>query len=406
MDRSYTLPEGWSYKELKEIANVISGVSFNPDDITEDGIRILRSGNIQDGYVLLKNDDVFLNDSYYNKLNTIQYLDNCITSSTGSIGVLGKCGTIFDNIEKAQIGSFLRLVRSRDLENALYLSLILHSPFYCQYIRQFAKNGTSINNIKSEHLEKFKFPFPPKALKDRISRFYLLLEQKVLLNRRMISELEAIAKQLYDYWFVQFDFPDKDGKPYKSSGGKMTYNERLKRAIPTGWDVIEIGEVLDKVTSTPHLITDEYINQGIYPIIDQTKDIYFAGFTNREDAVLKQYPVVVFGDHSCAVKYVNFPFVRGADGTQIMLSKNKQISCEYLYFAIKNIRLNKGYARHYSFVKDSLIIVPSKNIALLYETITSNLFNHISQKRFENVRFTNFRDSLLPMLMNGQVTVE
>ena len=246
---------------------------------------------------------------------------------------------------------------------------------------------------------------PPLDVQRNIGRF-VTINDKIALNTRMINELEAMAKQLYDYWFVQFDFPDENGKPYKSSGGKMTYNSTLKREIPEGWDVSKIGDILDKVKTTPRINTDDYLNHGEYPIIDQTSDVYIIGFTNNEKAILNQYPAVVFGDHSCAVKYVNFPFARGADGTQIVLSKNNNVSIEYLYFYIKGINISKGYARHFSFIKDYPLIVPSAYSAKNYQTITEQLFMMVKYRRFENNYLIHLRDFLLPMLMNGQVTIE
>lgn len=214
-----------------------------------------------------------------------------------------------------------------------------------------------------------------------------------------------MAKQLYDYWFVQFDFPNEEGKPYKFSGGKMVYNQKLKREIPEGWEVKTIGSILGKITTTPRLMTNEYKEKGKYPIIDQTMNIYYAGFTDREDAVLNQYPAVVFGDHSCSIKYINFPFVRGADGTQIMISNDKRISVEYLYYATKNIPFREGYARHYSILKDSLIISPNFKEASKFKTIVELLFKYVTHNRKEIISLTQQRDELLPLLMNGQVSV-
>ena len=214
-----------------------------------------------------------------------------------------------------------------------------------------------------------------------------------------------MAKQLYDYWFVQFDFPNDEGKPYKSSGGKMIWNEKLKREIPEKWEILPIYSILDKVKSTPRLTTDEYMTIGQYPIIDQTVNIYHAGFTDRKDAVVRQFPAVIFGDHSCVVKYVNFPFVRGADGTQVMLSKDERISVEYLYFATKIIPLREGYARHFSLLKESFIIIPCISIAKEYKEIASNLFRMITYNRKNIITLSKQRDELLPLLMNGQVSV-
>ena len=214
-----------------------------------------------------------------------------------------------------------------------------------------------------------------------------------------------MAKQLYDYWFVQFDFPDENGKPYKSSGGKMVWNEKLKREIPGGWEVINIGSILDKVFITPRLSTDEYLPSGTYPIIDQATDVYYAGFTEREEAVVNQYPAIVFGDHSCAVKYVNFPFVRGADGTQVILSKDSNIPIEYLYYAMKGVKIGKGYARHFSFLKEQPVIVPSEKEVKDFEDTAQTFFEQITRNRKEILSLTKQRDELLPLLMNGQVSL-
>ena len=186
----------------------------------------------------------------------------------------------------------------------------------------------------------------------------------------------------------------------------MVWNERLKREIPQGWEVKTYADILGKVDSTPRLSTDEYLLSGKYPIIDQTTNVYFAGFTDREDAVLFQYPVVVFGDHSCDVKYVNFPFVRGADGTQIMLSKDDRVLAEYLYFAVKGIKIGKGYARHYSFLKGSLLIIPEQAIANMFKEKVATWFISITNNRMENLSLTKQRDELLPLLMNGQVNFD
>lgn len=418
MDRIYTLPEGWSYKELKEIADVITGVSFKPDDITKDGIRILRSGNIQNGYVQTKIDDVFLNDSYFNKQNTIQYLDNCITSSTGSVDVLGKCGTVFDVFEKTQIGAFLRLVRSKDIDNALYISLILHSPLYFQYIRQFAKNGTSINNIKNEHLEDFKFPFPPKDLKERISRFYLSLEKKILLNTHINAELETMAKQLYDYWFVQFDFPDENGKPYKSSGGKMVYNETLKREIPEGWEDSILSEIAN-ITMGQSPDGSSYNEEGNGTVFYQGSTDFGIRFPSIRMYTTEPSRFATKGDILMSVRApVGDTNIANTDcciGRGLAALNSKIGSITYLYFILDYLKakfdlLNSVGTTFGAITKDELftlpVIKPDNDVLKCFENICSPIFNKQMNIGFEINELTHLRDSLLPMLMNGQVTVE
>lgn len=183
----------------------------------------------------------------------------------------------------------------------------------------------------------------------------------------------------------------------------MVWNEELKREIPVGWRLETIGNVLGKINNTPRLMTEEYNKYGTYPIIDQSSDNYYAGFTERQEALLNQYPVVVFGDHSCSVKYVNFPFCRGADGTQIMYPKDESVSAEYLYFAVKGVKISQGYARHYSFLKGSLIILPQIQVANMFHEFASGLFTMIRENRLQVLELQKQRDAMLPLLMNGQI---
>ena len=331
--------------------------------------------------------------------------DKCILFN--KLNVRFKRVWCIDNHDTNKICSteFLPLVVDETKVDYNYCYYLLVSEFITNYLcGQNTNTSGSHKRIDPTDFLNIKISLPRLDEQRLIGQILSSIDQKIALNRAINDNLEAMAKQLYDYWFVQFDFPNEEGKPYKSSGGKMVWNEKLKREIPEGWEVLLVGDILDKVQNTPRLVTNEYMTNGLYPIIDQTANIYYAGFTDREDAVSKQFPAVVFGDHSCAVKYVNFPFVRGADGTQIMLSKDDRISIEYLYFAIKNIPLREGYARHYSILKESYIIAPSISIAKLYHGFAAQQFEMITSNRKEIIALSKQRDELLPLLMNGQVS--
>ena len=286
-----------------------------------------------------------------------------------------------------------------------YLNAFMHSAYIQKYFELNATGSGMRYTLSVDTLESMPLLLPSLEEQERIGEIFSAIDKKISINHAINQNLEALAKQLYDYWFVQFDFPNEDGKPYKSSGGAMMWNDALKREIPKGWEVTNIGGILDKVISTPRLSTDEYLSNGTYPVIDQTTDVYYAGFTNNKDAVVNQFPAVVFGDHSCAVKFVNFPFVRGADGTQVMLSKYANISVEYLYFVVKGIKIGKGYARHYSFLKEQPIIVPPQKEAKKFEGMAHILFEQITRNRKESLSLATQRDEILPLLMNGQVSV-
>lgn len=216
-----------------------------------------------------------------------------------------------------------------------------------------------------------------------------------------------MANKLYEYWFIQFQFPNKDGEPYKNNFGKMKYSTLLKKDIPAGWDVLTVESVLSKTPKTSKISKSSYGDIGKFPIIDQSSD-FIAGFTDDETAVLESdNGYIIFGDHTRNVKFVTFPFARGADGTQLLSSNTERLPMELLYHTINHIDLsNRGYARHFKFLKSSLIIVPDEETAKQFSNIVSKW--HLEQEHciLENLNLSNLRDWLLPMLMNGQVLVD
>ena len=225
---------------LGDIAEIIGGVSYSPKDICTGGIRILRGGNIQNQHIELKTDDVFLPISYKNNISQIYVGDTILVASTGSVDVLGKAATCFQYTEDVQIGAFLRIIRPKADKYTMLISSALSSDYFKRYIKAQAK-GTSINNITLGYLRDFEIYAPHDFT--GLSHLSANIENKICLNRAINDNLEAMAKQLYDYWFVQFDFPNEEGKPYKSSGGAMVWNEKLKREIPQGVDAKKIRDI-------------------------------------------------------------------------------------------------------------------------------------------------------------------
>lgn len=250
-------------------------------------------------------------------------------------------------------------------------------------------NGSIQKNINLEFLENFELMVPPLNYQNKVSKLLKDIDSKITNNNAISKELESMAKTIYDYWFLQFEFPDKDGKPYKSNGGKMVWNDQLKQEIPEGWEVSIVK------------------NRSLYPIIDQSKDSYICGYTDNKDYVLNLDDAIVFGDHSNKSKYVNFPFARGADGTQILNSNNPRLPNYLLYQEIIALpEIEKGYSRHFKFLKAQNITIPTLDITKKYMSIVSNML--LQQRKIikENQQLQSLRDFLLPMLMNGQVIIE
>ncbi len=259
------------------------------------------------------------------------------------------------------------------------------------------------------------FSIPDFNIRDqqKIADILSALDAKIELNNRINTELEAMAKTLYDYWFVQFDFPynfktgkpDPAGKPYKSSDGKMVWSEELKREIPEGWEVTELKNILKKEIKSKKIASSDILPTGSIPVIDQSTE-FIAGYTNNQDSLIRsEGPVIVFGDHTRIIKLVDFDFARGADGTQLILSKDQRIPEYVLYYYLKEIDLsNYGYARHFKFLKDQIVLLPDIEVSKLLCIIMKSIHGIINNNIFSNINLSNIRDWLLPMLMNGQIS--
>ena len=288
-----------------------------------------------------------------------------------------------------------------------YLNAMFRTRHISDYLARNAGGSGQRYYLSEAAIKSIPLKLPPITTQLRIAAILGSIDEKIELNRKKIAELEALAKTIYDYWFVQFDFPDKNGKPYKSSGSKMVWNEQLKREIPEGWEVVTFASLIAKVANTRRLTTNEYELAGTFPIVDQSEE-FIAGYTTDSSAVLDLYKCVVFGDHSCTVKLVNFPFCRGADGTQIILSNDESsVSTYQLYQFMKHLKFDGQYKRHFSFLKQHL--VPIKlDLALgdKFNNVVEQIFNSIRNCRKDIMSLIQVRDTLLPLLMNGQVEVK
>lgn len=313
---------------------------------------------------------------------------------------------IADDLNDVILGYHCALVKpNEDILSGKYLNAFLHSNYITKYFELNATGSGMRYTLSIQTLHDMPILLPSLEEQQYIGNIFSTIDRKIELNRAINHNLEAMAKQLYDYWFVQFDFPDENGKPYKSSGGKMVWNEKLKREIPEGWTVDVIGNILDKYPPTKKYETKEYLPRGKYPIVDQG-DSYIVGFTNEKDNLLSRYPAVLFGDHSTKVKLIDFPFARGADGTQILYSNNPQISQYYFYLVIASLQIpNPGYSRHFKYLKELPIVIPDKSIIDVFTKKVTPIYIHRKENIFAILELTTQRDALLPLLMNGQVKV-
>lgn len=167
----FEIPDSWVWVRLSFLVKIIGGTSYAKNDVSKNGIRILRGGNIQENELLLCDDDVFLQNRFYDEEKSIKKYDTIIVASTGSKAVIGKPAFIRQHFEGIQIGAFLRIIRPFCNIYAPFLELIFSSEYYRKHIRDSVK-GTNINNIKAQYLEKFLIPLPSIEEQARIMEKY------------------------------------------------------------------------------------------------------------------------------------------------------------------------------------------------------------------------------------------
>ena len=402
----------WKFLTLKEaeleFIDGDRGVNYpkKSELLPEGDCVFLNTGNVRQNSFDFSNLDFITKEKDNLLRNGKLQRDDIVLTTRGTVGnvALYSQEVPFSNI---RINSGMVIIRvNKNFWHPYFIYLFFQSHLFKKQISRLI-SGSAQPQLPISILETVNIPQLTLDEQKEIIFNIKSIDQKIEINNQINQELEAMAKTLYDYWFVQFDFPDQNGNPYKSSGGKMVYHPELKREIPEGWGVESVGNLLDKVTKAEKIENNSIEFIGEIPVIDQSQK-YIAGFTNNENAILQpQDGHVIFGDHTRVVKYINFDYARGADGTQVLISNNENISNVLLYHMIEDFDLsNYGYARHFKFLKEKTVIVPDKEVSSKFETQANVIYEKIKNNIFENQELTQLRDWLLPMLMNGQVRVE
>lgn len=302
------------------------------------------------------------------------------------------------------------------------LKLFFDSPFIKNQIKGCVK-GSIQGVINTSHVADLNIPFIEGVNYDEISTTIAGLDAKIELNNKINAELEAMAKLIYDYWFVQFDFPDEKGKPYKSSGGKMVYNEELQREIPEGWDVktlkqlIEIGKDQVNPSDSPskmfkHLSIPIFDSTGTYQL-EEGKQIGSNKFILEENdlAVSKLNP------------WFNRVFYPEGESDLICTTEMVVWKCEVV--ERKNFFYQLARSEHFiSFCTQSATgtsnshkrvnptvmtqykLAYENDLVKKYGNTVTPWIRRINLNKKENQKLAELRDWLLPMLMNGQVKVK
>ena len=416
--------------KLGEILDVKRGASLTGEYYATSGNYIrLTCGNFD-----YKNNSFKINtskdDLYYTgpvRDEFIMKRGDIITPLTEqAIGLLGSTAIIPEDN---------KYIQSQDVAKIICKESVLH-PMYAFYLissetvkRQLsvAAQQTKIRHTSPDKIKDCVVWIPDLEEQKRIASILSALDNKIALNREINQNLEAMAKLLYDYWFVQFDFPNEDGKPYKSSGGEMVWNEKLKREIPKGWNVLKLGEhcsfnqrtsngyfnhpilYLDTSNITNNTIDElQFLNPSsdIIPSrarrLVQEGDIVYS--TVRPN--LKHFGIIMNPDYNMVVstgfavitanwsayRYFIYQFL-----TQAATVENLSTIAQSAVSAYPSINT--------SDIENLDLVVPPDSMIEKYAKTACRLYLQIDTNYKEIKSLTKQRDELLPLLMNGQVSV-
>ena len=403
------------------------GSDITVDNFIEEGVPVLNGSNIN-GVKLTEESFRYVSKEkaiLLKKANTKR--GDIVITHRGTLGQIAYIpeDSKYDNYIISQ--SQFRVTLKTELVDPIYFTYYFHTSEGQKRLLSF-KNHVGVPALAqaTTNFRLLEFPYRPLQTQKAIAKVLSDLDAKIELNNKINAELEAIAKLIYDYWFVQFDFPNPQGKPYKSSGGKMVFNQELKRDIPEGWEVKVINSMIDVKDGTHdspkpkeegyRLITSKHLKpEGL--------DFEKANYISEEDYIaINKRSQVDTGD-------ILFSMI-GNIGTVYKIEE------EIIDFAIKNVALYKTSQHQdlknyiYMFLKGhdmqrymgnvisgsiqkfiglgslrKMPILFNQCLIDKFEIETKPIFKKSNNLKLQNQKLSELRDWLLPMLMNGQVTV-
>ena len=429
----------WKKVKLSTLCSRIGdGLHGTPNYIECGDIFFINGNNIKGGKIIVDDETKRVTQEELDK-NFVELNSNSLLLSIN--GTLGNMA--FFNGENVMLGKSAAYLNFKTNINRFYF-YYFQLPNIQKYFYDVA-TGSTIKNLSLKSLQEFEVPLPDNNEYQKIAAVLSALDDKIELNNRINAELEEMAKTLYDYWFVQFDFPNSplleggqnsenfDGvfKPYKSSGGKMVYNETLKREIPEGWEVKTVGDYC-KSTGGFAFKSSWWTDNGM-PVVkikdiqeDYTinlDDLAFVDISDKNvDDKFKAKPgdVLIAMTGATVGKYAIVPY------TEKPLYVNQRVG--YFNLGIKPEKklpflinsLNQKYFRESVFtlasgaaqpnisneqINNIQLLLPSKEIIELYNKVFEPYYSKILLNQKQNQELSALRDWLLPMLMNGQVKV-
>jgi len=401
--------------QLQRLCTAITDCHHSTPSWTESGQIVVRSENIKRGKISLKDPSYTDQASFKERISrSVPEPGDLIVTREAPMGEVGMIPTGV----QCCLGQRLVLVKPDPSRiDRHYLLYAMQSEFVQKQIGASDETGSTVSNLRIPALRELEIPLLARA--EEIGAVLAALDAKIDLNNRINAELEALAKTIYDYWFVQFDFPDAHGRPYKSSGGAMVWNDALKREIPAGWEVKSLWNI---ATYTNGLAMQKFRPKGSeFLRVIKIKEMSdgFSPDTERASPTIADRFIVNDGDilfsWSATLAVQIWTRGRGALNQHIFKVTSEKYPTSFVYFQLT------GYLDHFKMMAEKrkttmghitldhlrqsfVVIPPASLVERLDESLRPILDQYVGLNK-QSQKLVELRDWLLPLLMNGQVRV-
>jgi type I restriction enzyme, S subunit len=414
-------------KRLTPLSELIDEISMGPfgsdikvENFVSSGIPVLNGSNLT-GFRLTENDFKYVTkEKAATFKKAIARRGDIVITHRGTLGQISFIpeNSKYDFYVISQ--SQFRVKLKKDKADPAFFVYYFHTSEGQKRLLSF-KNHVGVPALAqaTTNFRKLEIPLPDFSTQQKIAAILSALDAKIELNQRINTELESMAKTLYDYWFMQFEFPNEKGKPYKSSRGKMVWNNELKREIPLAWEVGTLLDIADYMNGLP---CQKFRPTGKeFLRVIKIREMH-DGFTEDSELVRHNIPnkaIIENGDvlfsWSASLEVIIWSGGKGALNQHIFKVTSEKYPKSFYYFQLIN------YLQHFKMMaenrkttmghitqehlKQSRIVLPPKELTEELEKIIAPIFQQKIVKQLENQKLIELRDWLLPMLMNGQVRV-
>ena len=400
--------------KLSDIASLTVGfVGTMAQHYVDSGIPFLRSLNIKPFYI--DNTDLkYISASFSEELSkSILHENDIVIVRTG---VPGTCCVVPKEYDGCNCADVVIVHPDFSKVNPYYLAAYINIWGQKQILNN--KVGAIQQHFNVHTAEEMLVFLPDKETQDHVANLICSVNEKIQVNERLCAELEAMAKTLYDYWFVQFDFPDENGKPYRTSGGAMEWCQELGREVPKGWNVGILSDIAN-ITMGQSPAGESYNENGEGMMFFQGSTDFGSRFPMPRVYTTAPTRFAKTGDILMSVRApvgaLNIAMEDCCIGRGLAALNSKIGSQIYLIQLLNNFRavfdsMNGNGTTFGSINKDTLhalkIIIPPNNVLQQFEMIITPIEKQIRECEKENQELSTLRDWLLPMMMNGQARIK